>query len=108
MAYYLLAIARFVIFYLLAFLAGTKIKPVYIYMICTLAFLAGFIFREFHIYPGRDEPLFIDFLTFMACLVLFLLSKLVYTVPLKYGLLIIISVHIVYNLVKIFQIRAGF
>lgn len=103
MPYHFLAIAKFVGLYLLGLIVGMKVKPAYIYLLCTAGFLVGFALRALEMYPGRYEPLFIDFSTMVICLVLFSVSEITTAVPVKYGLLGVISVHIVYNVGKVLQ-----
>jgi len=103
MLYNLSAIIKFSFFYLIGLLVGMKIKPPHIYLICGISFLAGFVLRIAGSYPGRYEPPIIDFATFSISAVLFFLSVFYVTVPLKFGLSLIISLHIIYNLTMIFR-----
>jgi len=101
MCCYVSVILKFFAFYFLAVLVGRKIDPLYIYLISALAFLIGFILRWFNVYPGRFEPLWIDFATFTISfsLLVFYASKVV--IPLRYGLLFIFSIHIIYNILNL-------
>lgn len=99
--YHICAIIKFFLFYLLGIFAGRKIGTNYIYLISAFAFLIGFILRWFNLYPGKFEPFWIDLHTFIISLFLFIFWILNIAIPLKYGLLFIISIHIIYNLFEI-------
>lgn len=96
--YHLQVIIKFFLFYLLGILVGRKIDTPYIYIIAAVAFLGGFILRWLNLYPGRSEPLWMDFYTSVFSFSLLVLCIYSITIPLKYGLLFIFSIHIIYNL----------
>ncbi|MCM8830519.1 MAG: hypothetical protein NC824_05930 [Candidatus Omnitrophica bacterium] len=105
--YHIYVIIKFSLFYLLGIFLERSLSSLYIYLISVLTFLTGFILRWFNIYPGRFEPLWIDFYTFVISFSLLVFFSYSIIVPLKYGLLLIFSLHIIYNLYRIFSIIFG-
>jgi len=101
MLYHISVILKFFAFYFLGILLNKKIEPLYIYLISTVAFLIGFTLRWTDLYPGRFEPLWIDFITFTISLSLLVFSVSKIVMPLRYGLLLIFSIHIIYNIINI-------
>jgi len=94
---------KWLLFYFTGIIAGTKIKNSYIYFACFIGFSTGFILRILKIYPGKPEPLYLDGCTAIISLLLFLLSTLSFKIPGKYGLLLIFSLHLIYNLYYTFR-----
>ncbi|MCM8776964.1 MAG: hypothetical protein NC905_01690 [Candidatus Omnitrophica bacterium] len=105
--YHIYVIIKFSLFYLLVIFIEKRVSTLYVYLISALVFFTGFILRWFNLYPGRFEPLWIDFYTFVISFSLLVLFSYSIIVPLKYGLLLIISLHIIYNLYMTFDIIAG-
>jgi len=94
---------KWILFYFTGIIAETKIKNTYIYFACFIGFSIGFILRGLRIYPGKPEPLYLDGCTAIISLLLFLLSILSFKIPVKYGLLLIFSLHLIYNLYYVFK-----
>jgi hypothetical protein len=96
-------LVKWLLFYLAGILAAFKVPPFYIYSMSTIGFFGGFLLRKFSLYPGKWEPLWLDGYTFLISLFILLLCKLFKTMPVKTGLIIIFSLHIIYNIVIIIE-----
>ncbi len=89
-------------FYLIGIYSVKFLSPLIIYFLCILGFLTGFLLRVFGKYPGKEEPLILDFSTFLLSSIIFLTSILFQFIDCAHGLFLIFLPHLIYNLIKIF------
>ena len=89
-------------FYLIGIYSVNSISPLVIYFLCIPGFLLGFLLRIFGKYPGKEEPLILDFSTFLLSSIIFLISTFFQFIDCAQGLFLIFLPHLVYNLIKIF------
>jgi hypothetical protein len=94
-------LVKWIVIYILVLLSLKKINPAFVYLSSSICFLIGFLLRKFNIYPGKPEPLYLDFLTFLISLSLFIMVKAGGKINLQVGFLIILSIHLIYNISKI-------
>jgi len=94
-------LVKWLIFYFLGIIFGKKF-PHLIYFLCMIGFLTGFILRILKIYPGKHEPIYLDGVTFLISICVFFYYKYYKQIDIKYGLLLIFLLHILFNLFKIF------
>jgi len=87
--------------YLIGIYSVKFISPLIIYFLCILGFLSGFLLRFFKKYPGKEEPLLLDFSTFLLSSIIFLISIFFQSINCPQGLFLIFLPHLVYNLIKI-------
>jgi len=102
MEHFLIFIKWLFIYFFVIFIFKRYLSP-YLYLIISLCFLVGFILRKFDLYPGKKEPLILDFSTFLISLVFFILNKIGIKIDLKISFLIILFPHLIYNLLKILK-----
>jgi len=88
--------------YLIGIYSVKFISPLIIYFLCILGFLTGFLLRVFGKYHGKEEPLILDFSTFLLSSIIFLLSFFFQSINYIQGLFLIFLPHLVYNLIKTF------
>ncbi len=84
--------------YFAGLIVNKFISQFILYIFCIVGFLTGFILRVIGKYPGKTEPLILDFSTFLLAIVILFLNK---SINFKIGLFLIFLPHIVYNLVLI-------
>jgi len=97
-----LILVKWLFIYFLVIFIFRKHQPQYLYLVISLCFLIGFILRKFDLYPGKKEPLILDFSTFLISLIFFILTKIGLKIEIKFSFLITLLPHLLYNLFKIF------
>jgi hypothetical protein len=98
-----LILIKWLFIYFFVIIVFKKYQPPFIYLFISFCFLTGFILRKFNLYPGKEEPLILDFLTFLISLLFFILLKFGFKIDLKISFFIILLPHLIYNLLKILK-----
>ncbi|MCM8804310.1 MAG: hypothetical protein NC833_03540 [Candidatus Omnitrophica bacterium] len=97
----LIILIKWLFIYIFVVFIYKKFQSSYLYLIISFCFLIGFILRKFNLYPGKPEPIFIDFLTSLISLLFFILERF-FIIDFKISFAIILLPHIIYNIYKIF------
>lgn len=93
---------KWLMFYTAGLYFSKYIPEVIIYFLCLSGFLTGFLLRLFKKYPGEDEPLILDFSTFLLSAVILYILIIYKNINFSGGFILIFLPHIIYNLIKIF------
>ncbi|MCM8802903.1 MAG: hypothetical protein NC827_06315 [Candidatus Omnitrophica bacterium] len=97
-------ILKWIIIYFFVIFIFKKYQPPYLYLIIGLCFLTGFILRKFDLYPGKKEPLLLDFSTFLISFILFILNKIGLKIDIKIAFFFVLIPHLIYNICKTFKV----